>query len=111
MQDSVAVGSPRCNRVYPNLRQAGDLADRNIPLFIGTWRGSMGPKNLPAEVVSTFKAAVATMAREPGAAGHLEAAGPRLRVHRHVGFKSVMARDNPVFKDLFGKLGDRPRFR
>src|SRR5690606_28353269 len=41
------------------------LKEKDIDLSIGTWRGIMGPKGLPVEVVNKLKTVVATTAKEP----------------------------------------------
>ena len=84
------------------------LKERNIPLSIGTWRGIMGPKNLPPEVVSTLKTAVAAIAREPELQTTLKQLNLGYVYADDAGFKSVMARDNQVFKDLVTKLKIKP---
>ncbi len=84
------------------------LKERNIPLSIGTWRGIMGPGNLPPEVVSTLKTAVAAIAREPELQATLKQLNLGYVYADDVGFKSVMARDNQVFKDLVRKLKITP---
>lgn len=84
------------------------LKEKNIPLSIGTWRGIMGPKNLPPEVVSTLKTAVAEIAREPELQNTLKQLNLGFVYADDTGFKSVMARDNQVFKDLVTKLKITP---
>lgn len=84
------------------------LKERNIPLSIGTWRGIMGPKNLPPEVVGTLKTAVAAIAREPELQATLKQLNLGYVYADDAGFKSVMARDNQVFKDLVTKLKITP---
>jgi tripartite-type tricarboxylate transporter receptor subunit TctC len=84
------------------------LKERNIALSIGTWRGIMGPKNLPAEVVSTLKTAVAAIAGEPELQATLKQLNLGYVYADDIGFKSVMARDNQVFKELVTKLKITP---
>jgi tripartite-type tricarboxylate transporter receptor subunit TctC len=68
----------------------------------------MGPKNLPPEVVSTLKTAVAAIAREPELQATLKQLNLGYVYADDAGFKSVMARDNQVFKELVTKLKITP---
>ena len=68
----------------------------------------MGPKNLPPEVVSTLKTAVAAIATEPELQNTLKQMNLGFVYADDTGFKSVMARDNQVFKDLVTKLKIAP---
>ena len=58
----VASGKPRILAVMADKRleefkTIPTLKERNIDLSIGTWRGIMGPKGLPADVVAKLKIA------------------------------------------------------
>jgi len=80
------------------------LKERNIDLSIGTWRGIMGPKGLPADVVKTLKAIVPVIAKEPEMQNALKKMNLGYVYSDDVGFKAIMARDNQVFKELVTKL-------
>ena len=80
------------------------LKEKNIDLSIGTWRGIMGPKGLPADVVKTLKSTVAAISKEPEMQTMLKKMNLGYVYADDAGFKSIMARDNQVFKDLVGKL-------
>ena len=80
------------------------LKERNIDLSIGTWRGIMGPKGLPADVVRTLKTVVPVIAKEPEMQNALKKMNLGYVFADDIGFKATMARDNQVFKDLVTKL-------
>ncbi len=80
------------------------LKERNINLSIGTWRGIMGPAGLPADVVKTLKTKIAAVAAEPELQTTLKKLNLGYVYADDTGFKSVMARDNVVFKELVAKL-------
>ncbi len=80
------------------------LKERNIDLSIGTWRGIMGPKGLPADVLKTLKAVVPVIAKEPEMQNALKKMNLGYVYADDAGFKTTMARDNQVFKDLVTKL-------
>ena len=62
----------------------------------------------PPDVVSTLKTSVAAIAREPELQATLKQLNLGYVYADDAGFKSVMARDNQVFKDLVGKLKITP---
>ena len=80
------------------------LKERNIDLLIGGWRGLAVPRNTPATVTQTLRAAMAktmqepllreTMAKQNMGEGYLD----------QDAFKAVIDRDNAVFKQLIHKL-------
>jgi tripartite-type tricarboxylate transporter receptor subunit TctC len=80
------------------------LKEKNIHLSIGTWRGIMGPKGLPADVVNTLKTAVAGVSKEPELQNTLKQLNLGYVYADDNGFKQVMARDNQIFKELVTKL-------
>lgn len=80
------------------------LKEKDIQLSIGTWRGIMGPKGLPANVVNTLKTAVAAVSKEPELQNTLKQLNLGYVYADDSGFKQVMARDNQIFKELVTKL-------
>lgn len=80
------------------------LKERNIDLSIGTWRGIMAPKGLPADVLATLKAVVPVIAKEPEMQSALKKMNLGYVYADDAGFKTTMARDNQVFKELVTKL-------
>lgn len=80
------------------------LKERNIDLSIGTWRGIMGPKGLPPEVVKMLKTAVADVSREPELQNTLKKLNLGYIYADDTGFKSVMAKDNQMFKEMIPRL-------
>ena len=80
------------------------LKERNIDLSIGTWRGIMGPKGLPDDVLATLKAVVPVIAKEPEMQNALKKMNLGYVYADDAGFKTTTARDNQVFKDLVTKL-------
>ena len=80
------------------------LKEKNVDLSIGTWRGIMGPKGLPPEVVKTLKTAVAEVAKEPELQNTLKKLNLGYVYADDEGFKAVMARDNQMFKEMIPRL-------
>ncbi len=80
------------------------LKERNVDLSIGTWRGIMGPKGLPPEVVKMLKTAVADVSREPELQNTLKKLNLGYIYADDTGFKSVMAKDNQMFKEMIPRL-------
>lgn len=80
------------------------LKERNIDLLIGGWRGLAVPKGTPANVVQILSAAMEkslkdpvmreTMAKQNMGEGYLD----------QPAFKTVIERDNAIFKQLITKL-------
>ena len=80
------------------------LKEKNIDLSIGTWRGIMAPKGMPADVLATLKAVVPVIAKEPEMQNALKKMNLGYVYADDAGFKATMARDNQVFKELVTKL-------
>lgn len=80
------------------------LKERNVDLSIGTWRGIMGPKGLPPEVVKMLKTAVAEVSREPELQNTLKKLNLGYVYADDTGFKNVMAKDNQMFKEMIPRL-------
>jgi tripartite-type tricarboxylate transporter receptor subunit TctC len=80
------------------------LKEQNIDLSIGTWRGIMGPKSLPPDVVATLKSAVAEISREPELQNTLKKLSLGYVYADDTGFKAIMARDNQAFKEMIPRL-------
>ncbi|MDB5730585.1 MAG: transporter substrate-binding protein [Variovorax sp.] len=105
----VAAGKLRILAVMANQRLAEfrdvpTLKEKNVDLAIGTWRGIMGPKGLPPQVVQMLKTSVAEIAKEPELQNTLKKLNLGYVYADDEGFKAVMARDNQAFKDMIPRL-------
>lgn len=80
------------------------MKEKNVDLSIGTWRGIMGPKGLPPEVVKMLRTSVAEIAKEPELQSALKKLNLGYVYADDEGFKAVMARDSKVFKDMIPRL-------
>ncbi|WP_296307385.1 tripartite tricarboxylate transporter substrate binding protein [Pseudomonas sp.] len=105
----IAAGKLRILAVMADKRLAEfkdvpTMKERNVDLSIGTWRGIMGPKGLPPEVVKMLRSSVAEIAKEPELQNTLKKLNLGYVYADDEGFKTVMARDNKVFKDMIPRL-------
>ena len=105
----VAAGKLRILAVMADKRLAEfkdvpTMKEKNVDLSIGTWRGIMGPKGLPPEVVKMLRTSVAEIAKEPELQNTLKKLNLGYVYADDEGFKTVMARDNKVFKEMIPRL-------
>lgn len=81
------------------------LKERGIDLLIGGWRGLAAPRNTPDTVVQTLRKAMALTLKEPALRDTMAKQNMGEGYLDQPEFKTVIDRDNMVFKQLVNKLG------
>lgn len=81
------------------------LKERGIDLLIGGWRGLAAPRNTPDAVVQTLRKAMARTLKEPALRDTMAKQNMGEGYLDQPEFKTVIDRDNMVFKQLVNKLG------
>lgn len=80
------------------------MKEKNIDVVIGTWRGIMGPKGLPPHVVRMLKTSVAEIVKDQEFQTTLKKLNLGFVYADDEGFKTVMERDNELFRKLIPRL-------
>jgi len=81
------------------------LKEKGLDISIGTWRGLAVPKNTPADIVATLRAATAKAAQEPSLREALAKQNMGYAYAEGDAFMAVMARDHVFYRGLIQKLG------
>lgn len=81
------------------------LKERGIDLLIGGWRGLAAPRNTPDTVVQTLRKTIARTLKEPALRDTMAKQNMGEGYLDQPEFKTVIDRDNMVFKQLVNKLG------
>ncbi|MDR1827924.1 MAG: tripartite tricarboxylate transporter substrate binding protein [Methylobacteriaceae bacterium] len=93
------------NQRHPKYPDIPTLKEKGVDVAVSTWRGIVGPANLPADVVAKLSDISAKTAADPAFQETLKKMNLTAAYLDAAGFKDAIEKDNAFFEEFMAKLG------